>query len=131
MDLTCNLSQLLARIHTGLEKGEDPSLSALHKTRDLLTKEIWRRESGSDTGRWYVEDFPPYGWTWHPTDTADLVEDQDEQAVIAQIVDLRQQGMTNYQICQELEKHGLAYRGNPRWHKAKVRAILERRARQQ
>src|SRR5262249_16384709 len=67
----------------------------------------------------------PYGWRTHPADTALLVEDADEQAVIRRIREERRHGRGLREIARRLDSAGIVCRGG-RWSHTTVRSVLLR-----
>jgi DNA invertase Pin-like site-specific DNA recombinase len=66
---------------------------------------------------------PPYGWR---AEGRELVEDADEQAVIAFMRQLHEEGFSLRQIVARLEDAGHRPKLGRRWHPAAVNAILAR-----
>jgi Recombinase len=69
----------------------------------------------------------PYGWRPDPADDERLVEDADEQAVIARIREERRHGRGLREIARRLDAAGIACRGG-RWSHTTVRSVLLRSA---
>ena len=69
----------------------------------------------------------PYGWRPDPSDPDRLVEDADEQTVIARIREERRIGRGLREIARRLDLAGIACRGG-RWSHTTVRSVLLRAA---
>lgn len=70
----------------------------------------------------------PFGWSLG-TDGKRLMEDAEEQAVIAEVHELRGRGWTLRAIGAELERRGiLTKRGGTHWHPQTVSAVLRQAA---
>ena len=67
----------------------------------------------------------PYGWRSDQTDSARLVEDANEQAIIARIREERRIGRGLREIARRLDEAGVACRGG-RWSHTTVRSVLLR-----
>jgi hypothetical protein len=67
----------------------------------------------------------PYGQRPDPSDDSRMVDDAEEQEVIAEIRLLRAEGKGSKAIARALDAQGIRCRGN-HWHYSTVRAILAR-----
>ena len=84
---------------------------------------------------------PPYGWEFDPNSPMNVKVGKDgklhetvrsrtrqsdaEQAVIRQIIELNEQGLSLRGICKELTGQGIDHRGG-KWYHQQVRSILRR-----
>lgn len=64
----------------------------------------------------------PYGWR---KDGHELIEDDQEQAVIARVVEWEKSGFTNAEIAARLTREGIKPRGD-KWHINTVKRIIAR-----
>jgi DNA invertase Pin-like site-specific DNA recombinase len=87
------------------------------------TAEKVRRYQNVDRRR--MSHILPYGFAEDPADSKRLVESPDEQAAIARILTLRDDGLTLRGIADQLTGEGLTCRGKP-WKFATIRNILKR-----
>ena len=69
----------------------------------------------------------PYGWRPDPADAGRLVEDAEEQAVIARIREERRQGKGLRGIARALDQAGITCRCR-RWSHSTIRSVLRRSA---
>lgn len=65
----------------------------------------------------------PYGYQ---RDGNELMPDPQEQAVLARILDMRQQGMSYHAIARALNAEGVPSKDAGKWHAMTVRRILQR-----
>jgi DNA invertase Pin-like site-specific DNA recombinase len=74
-----------------------------------------------------MSDRTPYGWIRDPDNHKLLIEDDTEQAIIAQIKQLSQNGLGYRKICRELQSCGILCRCS-KWHHSTIKRILQRQA---
>jgi DNA-binding transcriptional MerR regulator len=68
----------------------------------------------------------PYGWKQDPANPMLMLKDEEEQATIARIVALREEGLTLRGIKAVLEAEKRPFRGRPTWHHTVIQKVLKR-----
>lgn len=69
---------------------------------------------------------PPYGFAVDPADSACLISNPDEQAVISRIQALNKGKFSLRAICRTLQSENIPCRDNPIWHHSTVKRIIAR-----
>ncbi len=94
--------------------------------RDMIrqrTREAMRHHQAN--GR-RMSDRCPFGWTRDLDNPALLVRDEAEQAVMGQMIKMRQTGTSLRDIARRLQAKGVCCRGRPTWHPRTIGRILSR-----
>lgn len=104
-------------------------LLAEHEVRRTRSRILRAKDRARQQGQ-LLGGSPPYGYrrASEPGQGTGLLEEPDEQAVIAVMVEAHREGLSSEQIARRLDRQGHRNRAGGRWGRRQVTRLVERHA---